>query len=101
MIEEFLKKGVTLNVYDPEAMSNVKKRFGNSINYMANMYDGIKNADALIICTEWSIFRTPDFNKLKQNMNQPVIFDGRNLYDTYDLKKEGFVYNSIGRKVIY
>ena len=64
------------------------------------MYEATKNADALIICTEWSIFRTPDFNKLKSNLNQPVIFDGRNLYDIKDVKAEGFYYNSIGRQAV-
>ncbi len=100
IIQELLNKGANLKVFDPEAMDNVKRKFGDSLNYMPNMYDATKQADALIICTEWSIFRTPDFNKLKQDMNQPVIFDGRNLYDTNDLKAEGFYYSSIGRKSI-
>jgi UDPglucose 6-dehydrogenase len=64
------------------------------------MYEAINNVDALIICTEWSIFRTPDFGKLKDNMNSPVIFDGRNLYDVNDVKAEGFYYSSIGRKPV-
>ena len=64
------------------------------------MYEVTKDADALVISTEWSIFRTPNFNKIKQNLNQPVIFDGRNLYDIEDLKKEGFYYSSIGRKTV-
>ena len=100
MIEEFLKHGANLNVFDPEAMSNVKRKFGDQLHYAENMYDAIKNADALIICTEWSIFRTPDFAKLKSNMKSPIIFDGRNLYDVNDLKAEGFHYSSIGRKAV-
>lgn len=100
IIQELLNKGAILNVFDPEAMPNVKRKFGDSLNYMPNMYDATIRVDALIICTEWSIFRTPDFNKLKQNMNQPVIFDGRNLYDTIDIKNEGFYYSSIGRKAV-
>ncbi len=98
MIEELLKHNVKLNVFDPEAMPNVKRKFGEQLNYASNMYETIKDVDALIICTEWSIFRTPDFNKLKQNMIAPVIFDGRNLYDVDDIKAEGFKYSSIGRK---
>jgi len=98
MIEELLKHDVKLNVFDPEAMPNVKRKFGEQLNYASNMYETIKDVDALIICTEWSIFRTPDFNKLKQNMIAPVIFDGRNLYDVDDIKAEGFKYSSIGRK---
>ncbi|MDO6595896.1 UDP-glucose/GDP-mannose dehydrogenase family protein [Oceanihabitans sp. 2_MG-2023] len=98
MIEELLKHDVVLNVFDPEAMPNVKRKFGDQLHYASNMYETIKDVDALIICTEWSIFRTPDFNKLKQNMIEPVIFDGRNLYDVDDIKAEGFKYSSIGRK---
>lgn len=100
MIEELLNKGAIIRVFDPEAMKNVKSKFGDKITYAKNIYEATNNADALVICTEWSIFRTPDFNILKQYMNKPVIFDGRNLYDIDDMKKEGFVYNSIGRKTI-
>jgi len=98
MIEELLKHGASLNVFDPEAMSNVKRKFGDQLNYTTSMYEAIKDVDALIICTEWSIFRTPDFAKLKGDMKKPIIFDGRNLYDVDDLKAEGFHYSSIGRK---
>jgi len=98
MIEELLSKGAQVHVFDPEAMANVKKKFGDSIVYVQNMYDATDNADALIISTEWSIFRTPDFNTLKKRLKQPVIFDGRNLYDVDDITKEGFYYSSIGRK---
>lgn len=100
MMEKLLEKGAKLNVFDPEAMPNIERRFGNTLNYANNMYDATKAVDALIICTEWSIFRTPDFNKLKQNMNSPVIFDGRNLYDIHEMKGEGFYYNSIGRVTV-
>ena len=98
MIDELLRKGAQVRVFDPEAMDNVKKKFGDTIVYTQNMYDATKDADALIICTEWSIFRTPDFNTLKEQLKQPVIFDGRNLYDVEDMEKEGFYYSSIGRK---
>ena len=100
IIEELLSNGAKLNVFDPEAMPNVKRKFGDQLNYITNMYDVVKDVDALIICTEWSIFRTPDFKKLKNIMKQAVIFDGRNLYDVNDLKNEGFYYASIGRKTI-
>ena len=98
MIEDLLEKGAKLNVFDPEAMTNVERKFGSSLNYATSMYEALKDADALIISTEWSIFRTPDFTKLKQYLKQPVIFDGRNLYDVNDLEAEGFYYSSIGRK---
>ena len=100
MIEALLNLGATINVFDPEAMENVKGRFGDQLNYMSTMYDATLNVDALIICTEWSIFRTPDFEKLKNNMKHPVIFDGRNLYDINDVKDDGFYYSSIGRKTV-
>ncbi|RKE98841.1 UDP-glucose dehydrogenase family protein [Ichthyenterobacterium magnum] len=100
LIEELLKHGADLNVFDPEAMPNVEKKLGSKITYSANMYEATNNADAIIICTEWSIFRTPNFSKLRQNMKLPVIFDGRNLYDVNDVKSEGFHYTSIGRKPV-
>lgn len=98
IIEELLKLGAKIKVFDPEAMPNVKRIFGNKIVYALNKNEATENAEALIICTEWSIFRTPDFNKLKQNLKSPVIFDGRNLFDLEELDKEGFYYSSIGRK---
>ena len=98
LMKELLKAGATLTVFDPEAMPNIKKQFGNTLTYAKGMYDALDEADALLICTEWSIFRTPNFSVLKQKLKNKVIFDGRNLYDTEDLKKEGFNYLSIGRK---
>jgi UDPglucose 6-dehydrogenase len=98
MIEELLVSGAHIKVFDPEAMQNVKRKFGDQIQYASSMYEATEEADALIISTEWSIFRTPNFNKLKQNLKEPVIFDGRNLYDIEDMKNEGFYYSSIGRK---
>lgn len=98
MIDELLNRGAKINVFDPEAMPNVKKKYGTQLNYKTNMYDVTLEVDALIICTEWSIFRTPNFSKLKDNMKEPIIFDGRNLYDIKDIENEGFNYVSIGRK---
>lgn len=100
MIDELLEKGAKVSVFDPEAMNNVERKYGNKLTYASNMYEATENADALLISTEWSIFRIPDFQKLRNNLKNPVIFDGRNLYDLEDLQKEGFVYNSIGRKQI-
>ncbi len=78
-------------------MPNIEKQFGDSLTYCDSMYDALNGADALVICTEWSIFRTPDFKKVKQLLNQHVIFDGRNLYDLEEVKREGILYISIGR----
>lgn len=100
MIDELLEKGAEVSVFDPEAMSNVERKYGEKLTYASNMYEATEDADAVIISTEWSIFRIPDFKKLRDNLKNPVIFDGRNLYDLEDLQKEGFVYSSIGRKEI-
>ena len=97
MMKGLLEQGASLTVFDPEAMKNIEKQFGNSLTYANSMYEAIEGADALIICTEWSIFRTPDLDKLKASLNNAVVFDGRNLYDTAEMKREGFTYVSIGR----
>ncbi|WP_298418043.1 UDP-glucose/GDP-mannose dehydrogenase family protein [uncultured Kordia sp.] len=100
IIDELLSRGATIKAFDPEAMDNVKAKLGDKLTYANSMYEAIANTDALIICTEWSIFRTPNFKKLRENLNQPIIFDGRNLYDVADMEKEGFTYFSIGRKEV-
>ena len=100
-IKALLAEGVIVKVHDPEAMSNVKKVFGDSIEFCESPYDATQNADALFIATEWSQFRTPDFERLSQMMKQKLIFDGRNLYDLDNMKDNGFTYYSIGRKTIY
>ena len=97
IINTLLEYNCNISVYDPEAMPNVERKLGDKIEFSKSMYDTLDKADALIICTEWSIFRTPDFNKVKELMRSHTIFDGRNLYDVDDLKKEGFKYISIGR----
>jgi UDPglucose 6-dehydrogenase len=100
IIQDLLDEGVTISAFDPEAMANVKKEMGDKITYAHDEYDAVKDADALLIVTEWSVFRNPDFDQLKSLMKGKVIFDGRNLYDTEDLEAQGFYYNSIGRTVI-
>ncbi|MCZ4317715.1 UDP-glucose/GDP-mannose dehydrogenase family protein [Aequorivita viscosa] len=100
MMEALLKKEVNLQVFDPEAMQNIEKRFGNKLKYATAMYEALEEADALLICTEWSIFRTPDYKKLKDLLKNPVIFDGRNLYNVNDMETEGFTYISVGRKAV-
>lgn len=98
VMNELLDRGAKLQVFDPEAMPNIEKKFGDRLVYAKSMYEALENVDALVICTEWSIFRTPNYGKLKQLLNQPVIFDGRNLYNVSDMEAEGFTYFSIGRK---
>jgi len=99
-IQLLLEEGVTLRVYDPEAMNNVEKLIGNQIYYAKNQYDALEGVDALMIITEWPIFRTPDFNIVASKMKNKAIFDGRNLYDLNHMKKLNFTYYSIGRKFI-
>ncbi len=100
IINDLLAEGAQITAYDPEAMSNVKQVVGDKINYALNQYDALEDADVLIIATEWGEFRAPDFNKMKSLMKQPVIFDGRNVYDLKQMQKLGFYYNSIGRMVV-
>lgn len=98
VMNALLEKGANLSVFDPEAMPNIKKQFGDTLTYANSMYDALEGAAALVICTEWSIFRTPNYQKLKQLLSNPVIFDGRNLYNVEDMEAEEFTYYSIGRK---
>lgn len=100
MIDELLESGANIKVFDPEAMENVKHKYGNKLKYAGNMYEALEGADALIISTEWNMFRTPDFNKIKNLLKQPVIFDGRNLYKPERMKEKGFQYYSIGRESV-
>ncbi|SHE60072.1 UDP-glucose dehydrogenase [Psychroflexus salarius] len=100
MIEKLLEAGAKIKAFDPEAMENVKQKLGDKIQFVDNMYEATQNTDALLICTEWSIFRTPNFSKLKAQMNDAVIFDGRNLYDIDEMTEAGFKYTSIGRTAV-
>ena len=100
IINELLAAGAEITAFDPEAMSNVKRLMGDKINFALSKDEAAEGADALVIATEWQIFRTPDFKKLASQMNQKVIFDGRNLYDLEDVKESGFYYSSIGRELV-
>src|SRR5688572_13455041 len=97
IIDELLKGGATVAAFDPEAMNNVKGVLGDKIVYSENQYDCLQDADALVICTEWNEFRTPNFLKMVSTLKEKVIFDGRNLFETSAIKKLGFYYESIGR----
>ncbi len=100
IINELINEGVQISAYDPEAMNNVRNLLGDKIVYATNEYDALREADALIITTEWSLFRTPDFDKMAQLLNNKIIFDGRNLYDLQQMKNLGFYYSSIGREIV-
>jgi UDPglucose 6-dehydrogenase len=100
LINKLVESGAVITAFDPEAMENVRAQIGDKIQYAENEYDALKEADALIICTEWSIFRNPDFSRIKAEMKGNAIFDGRNLFDLEDMESKGFCYFSIGRKAI-
>jgi UDPglucose 6-dehydrogenase len=97
IINALLAEGARITAYDPEAMDNVKNLLGDTISFAPNEYEALEDADALVICTEWGVFRNPDFNRIKVALNQSVIFDGRNLFDLQEMKEKGFFYSSIGR----
>lgn len=100
VIDKLVEAGATITAFDPEAMENVKNLIGDKISYADNQYDALENADALIIATEWAVFRSPDFSKVSEGLKEKVVFDGRNLYDLDQMKDLGFYYNSIGRRTI-
>lgn len=100
-IRMLLEAGASIRAYDPEAMEHVKKIFGDKIVLCKDEYEALENADALLIVTEWPVFRSPEFDKMANLMNHKVVFDGRNLYETDTMKKHGFAYFSIGRAYIY
>ena len=101
IIEELLKLGVTVKAYDPEAMDNIQGHFGDQITYGEGPYDILQNADAMLLVTEWPVFRNPDFERIRRLMNQPAIFDGRNIYTPEAMEASGFHYESIGRITKY
>lgn len=100
LIDLLLKEGAEIVAFDPEAMENVKNLLDDKISFSQNEYEALEGADALLICTEWGIFRNPDFDKIKTHLNDAVIFDGRNLFDLEEMNERGFYYTSIGRKQI-
>lgn len=100
IINELLSKGAVVSAFDPEAMGNVKKILGDKISFAKDQYEVLDDADALIIATEWPVFRTPDFEVISNKMKNKAIFDGRNLYETEALKEQGYYYASIGRNLV-
>ena len=97
MINALTAAGATITAYDPEAMPNVKNKIGDKITYASNQYEALAGADILVIATEWSEFRTPDFEIIEKELPSKVIFDGRNLFDVAKMKEMGYHYESIGR----
>lgn len=97
MIDALVNAGASVCAYDPEAMKNVEGLIGDKISYAENEYTALEDADALLICTEWGVFRNPDFDQIGSLLKDKVIFDGRNLFEVQEMNEKGFYYSSIGR----
>ncbi len=100
LIEDLMKAGAKVKAYDPEAMPNVQAQYNGQVSMAKDQYEALIGADALAIVTEWSVFRTPSFDVMKELLKNPVIFDGRNLYDVDNMQDIGFHYESIGRNIV-
>jgi len=100
LIDSLLAAGATIAAFDPEAMQNVKQLIGDRISFVENQYEALQGADALVIATEWSEFRTPNFDRISSLLKNKAIFDGRNLFDLNKMGDLGYYYVSIGRKVV-
>ena len=101
VIEELVSRGAKINAYDPKAIDEAKEHYlkgVQNITFVAAKYDALKNADALVLLTEWKEFRSPDFEEIKAQLKTPIIFDGRNQYNTFSLEQQGFEYYQIGKK---
>lgn len=97
VINDLLQRGAVIKAYDPKAMDTAKTYFGNKIKYTENAYDALENADALLLITEWNEFRRPDFERIKSLMKTPIIFDGRNQYNSQMLSNKGITCIQVGR----
>lgn len=97
-IGHLLEAGCTVRVFDPAAMDEARRRLGDAIIYASDIYDAAKGADALLLLTEWKQFRLPSWARVHDLMRNPIVFDGRNIYDPAEMRKNGFEYYSIGRK---
>lgn len=100
IIDELLAAGAKVRAFDPEAMENVQSQYKGNVEMTADQYEALIGADCLAICTEWSVFRTPSFDVIKNLLKEPTIFDGRNLYSLDNMKEKGFFYSSIGRNLV-
>ncbi len=101
IIDKLVEAGAEVTAFDPEASENVRGVIGDKIQYADDQYTAIDGADALVICTEWSVFRNPDFDEVTSKLKNKVIFDGRNLYDLDEMKELGYYYSSIGRQIVH
>jgi UDPglucose 6-dehydrogenase len=100
LIDWLLSQGAVVRVHDPEAMENVRRQYGEKLQYAAKPMDALEGADALAIMTEWGDYQRPEFKEMASRMRSPVIFDGRNLYEPTKMRQLGFTYHSIGRRAV-
>ena len=96
LIRKFLGAGAKVRAYDPVAMHEAQRILGDKIEYGQDQYDALIDVDCLLLVTEWPEFKFPDFNVIRKRLKQPVIFDGRNIYEVSEMKKRGFAYFCIG-----
>ncbi|MBK7260230.1 MAG: UDP-glucose/GDP-mannose dehydrogenase family protein [Ignavibacteriae bacterium] len=97
VVDALVREGALIRAFDPAALDEAKKRFGKGVKLVDNNYDAVKGADALVLLTEWNEFRRPDFERIRSLLREPVVFDGRNIYDPKVMREKGFVYYGIGR----
>jgi UDPglucose 6-dehydrogenase len=97
VIDQLLDKYATVKAYDPEAMEEARDELPSKVEFADTALDALRDADALILCTEWDEFREPNFDKMQSLMRQPIVIDGRNVYDPDAMKQRGFTYQSVGR----
>ncbi|MEX1276739.1 MAG: UDP binding domain-containing protein, partial [Bacteroidota bacterium] len=97
IIRELLALGAKVHIHDPIALPAVRKQLGSTVDYFENAYEALKGAEAWMVVTEWNEFRRPDFDRILKLMKQPVLFDGRNIYDAKEMRDRGFSYYGIGR----
>jgi UDPglucose 6-dehydrogenase len=97
VIEALLQAGAEVHAHDPEALAEARRIFGSRVHYHRVNYDALEGADGLLVITEWNEFRRPDFERMRQLMKHPVVFDGRNIYDPNEMRELGFTYYSVGR----
>jgi UDPglucose 6-dehydrogenase len=98
VIDKLRAGGAAVRAYDPKAMPGARRLLGNDVVFCNRSYDAVEGADALVLATEWSEFREPDFARIKALMRRPAIFDGRNIYNPQHLRELGFHYEGVGRR---
>jgi UDPglucose 6-dehydrogenase len=98
MIEGLLGKGAKVQCHDPVASHVARRSFGDRVRYTETPYEALEGADALFLLTEWNEFRHPDFDRMKSLLKQPVVFDGRNVFDPAKMRERGFTYYGVGRR---